>query len=99
MTGDGRVPPRPTPAGQEPATLQTQLEDGRPARFRGAAPADDASSPVADPAGLLLRLESEGRFHRDRGLGRIYHLGGVSFRENEPNDSLHISVHGNRLAA
>ena len=55
--------------------------------------------PVSDPAALLLGLESDGRFHRDRGWGRIYHLGGVSFRENEPTDSLHVSVHGNRLAA
>jgi NRPS condensation-like uncharacterized protein len=44
-------------------------------------------------------MESDGRFHRDRGWGRIYHLGGVSFRENAPADSLHVSVHGNRLAA
>jgi NRPS condensation-like uncharacterized protein len=32
-------------------------------------------------------------------LGRIYHLGGVSFRESRPTDSLHITVYGDRLAA
>ncbi|MGH9224159.1 MAG: hypothetical protein ACRD2W_10360 [Acidimicrobiales bacterium] len=54
---------------------------------------------LTDLARLLLRLESEGQFHRDRGLGRIYHAGGVSVRENQPTDSLHLSVYGNRLTA
>ena len=87
------------PAGEQPATLQAQLEEAKPHRHRGAVSDDGEASQVTDPAALLVRLESSGRFHRDTGLGRIYHLGGVSFRENEPADSLHISVHGNRLAA
>ena len=81
------------------ATLQTQLEESKLRRRRGGGGDGSGAAPVTDPAGLLLRMESTGRFHRDRGWGRIYHLGGVSFRENAPSDSLHISVHGNRLAA
>ena len=99
---ESRVPCTGAPdadTGEEPATLQAQLEDGKPRRHRGVAPAGDGASGGTDPARLLLRLESDGRFHRDRGLGRVYHLGGVSFREIQPADSLHISVHGNRLAA
>lgn len=86
-------------AGEGPRTLQDQLEDAKRRRRGGAAPGTEGTPRVTDPVGLLLRLESDGRFHRDKGLGRIYHRGGVSFRENEPADSLHVSVHGNRLAA
>lgn len=87
------------PAGDEEVPLQTHLEEGKPRRLRGVVRQGSTTSQVTDPAGLLLRLESDRRFHRDRGWGRVYHLGGVSFRENRPADSLHVSVHGNRLAA
>ncbi|MDQ4096943.1 MAG: hypothetical protein M3144_03610, partial [Actinomycetota bacterium] len=60
---------------------------------------DGAEPPLTDPVGVLLELESSQRFHRDAGLGRIFHLGRISFRENRRSDSLHISVQGNRIAA
>lgn len=64
------------------------------------APAGDPAEPsITDPIALLRRLASSGRFHRDGGFGRIYHPGSVSFRENSPNDSLHIVVHGDHISA
>jgi len=76
-----------------PATLQARLEE----------PGDDvpAAGPpgVEDPVGLLRHLEARGRFHRDSRFGRIFHPGKLAFRENQATDSLHIVVHGNRLAA
>ena len=88
-----------TRTGEEPLTIQNQVEDAKRHRPRRAAPGGDAASRPTDPGGLLLGLEADGRFHRDRGLGRIYHLRGVSFRESQPTNSLHITIHGNRLAA
>ena len=82
--------------GEAPPTIQDQLEE---ASSIVPASAGDAAARPTDPGGLLLGLEADGRFHRDRGLGRIYHLQGVSFRESQPANSLHIIVHGNRLAA
>jgi NRPS condensation-like uncharacterized protein len=59
-----------------------------------------ATSPtIADPVAFLRRLVAHGRFHRDGGLGRIYHPGSVSLRENAPNDSLHIVVHDDHISA
>lgn len=55
--------------------------------------------PVSDPAGLLGHLELSGRFHRDTGLGRMFHPGSVSLRENVPTDSLHIVVRQDHVAA
>jgi NRPS condensation-like uncharacterized protein len=54
---------------------------------------------LADPVAFLRRLASSGRFHRDGGLGRIYHPGSISLRENSPADSLHIVVHGDLISA
>ena len=44
-------------------------------------------------------LESSGHFHRDSGLGRVFHPGGVSLREDVPTNSLHVVIHGNRISA
>ncbi|MDQ3978469.1 MAG: hypothetical protein M3314_02810 [Actinomycetota bacterium] len=88
-----------TRTGDEPPTIQDQLEDAKRHRPRRVALDDDGASHPMDPGGLLLGLEADGRLHRDRGLGRIYHLRGVSFRESLPSNSLHITVHGNRLSA
>lgn len=74
-------------------TLQSRLESS-PA----SAPAD-AEPSITDPVALLRSLEHTGRFHRDHWLGRLYHPGRVSLRENAGSDSLHIVVHGNRLSA
>jgi NRPS condensation-like uncharacterized protein len=55
--------------------------------------------PITDPVALLRDLETSGRFHRDTGFGRVYHPGSISLRENRPNDSLHIVVTDDRIAA
>ncbi|HET9444559.1 MAG TPA: hypothetical protein VFO65_14635, partial [Acidimicrobiales bacterium] len=75
-------------------TLQSRLHDGDgpPDRAPGAAA-------TADPTDLLGRLEGTGRFHRDAGLGRIFHPGQLSLREDVPADSLHLIVDGDRVGA
>ncbi|MFP5318685.1 MAG: hypothetical protein ACLGI2_10380 [Acidimicrobiia bacterium] len=79
-------------------TLQSRLE----------AAGDDAAPEVTirsgrpsitDPVALLRHLEASGRFQRDSLIGRIFHPGRVSLRENQPNDSLHVVVRGNHIAA
>lgn len=81
--------------GGEPATLQTRLEDAEQRT-----PAGTAAGPtIADPVALLRHLDVSGRFHRDGRLGRMYHAGMVSLREDVPTDSLHISVQGDRVTA
>lgn len=82
-------------ANEKGATLQSLLS---------VAPPDDGAGPPAtpalhDPVGLFHHLEASRRFHRDRWLGRIFHPGAVSLRENVRNNSLHITVIGNRVAA
>lgn len=89
---DGVHPGR--PAADEPATLQSRLEDAGD----GAA-ADGAPPTIADPVALLAHIDASGRFHRDSPFGRLFHRGMVSLRENVPTDSLHISIEGNHVAA
>jgi NRPS condensation-like uncharacterized protein len=87
-------------AGDESATLQSRLEVARRDGSDAAAPAHaDAAPPVADPVALLHHLDVSGRFHRDSRLGRLYHPGEVSLRENVPTNSLHLSVDDNRVKA
>ena len=74
-------------------TLQDQLSEPPPAH------APDEAADVLHPVALFRHLERSGRFHRDRALGRVYHPGAVSLRENVANDSLHITVEGNRVSA
>lgn len=76
-------------------SLQSRLEsaDGEGV---GAAAAEPT---IGDPVALLAHLDASGHFHRDSRLGRVFHRGMVSLRENAPTDSLHVSVDGNRLAA
>jgi len=81
----------------ERATLQQQLADDH--HSSSGWHADPAGPPITDPVAVLRHLEIGGRFHRDTGFGRIYHPGSISFRENRPNDSLHVVVHDNRIAA
>jgi NRPS condensation-like uncharacterized protein len=52
-----------------------------------------------EPETLFRALVSSGRFHRDSGLGRIYHPGSVSLRENAPADSLHVVITGDHVSA
>lgn len=83
-----------TPTGDEPATLQTRLEGADDDR-----PVSTAEATIADPAALLHHLDVDGHFHRDGRLGRVFHRGMVSLRENVPEDGLHVSVDDNRLKA
>lgn len=66
---------------------------------RGPRHADAPVPTVADPVDLFRHLETTHRFHRDSGFGRIFHPSSVSLRENLPNDSLHIVVNENHVAA
>ncbi len=84
-------------AGGDRATLQQQLDDEHQSSSEWTV--DPAGPPITDPVAVFRHLEINGRFHRDTGFGRIYHPGSISFRENRPNDSLHIVVNDNRVAA
>lgn len=55
-------------------------------------------SPAQRPV-LIGSLEASDRFHRDTGLGKVFHPGKVSFREVSAVDSLHILIDGNRVSA
>jgi len=81
--------------GDEPPSLQAQIEAARASEVDAAA---DLPS-VADPVALFHHLEASHRFYRDIGVGRIFHPGRVSFRENLPQDSLHLVIKDNHLAA
>lgn len=79
-------------------TLQSRLErseDGEPEGMLTAR--SDAT--IADPAALLAHLDLSGHFHRDGRIGRVFHRGMVSLRENVERDSLHVSIDGNRVSA
>lgn len=41
---------------------------------------------------LFNELDADGRFHRDNLLGRLFHLGTVSYRQVSDTDSLHVAV-------
>jgi hypothetical protein len=56
-----------------------------------------ATSPTTEA--LAAALDADDRFHRDTGLGRIYHPGKLSYRELSPTDSLHIVIDGDHLSA
>lgn len=86
------------PAGAEPETLQSRLEDPGHRGLDGAR-RSAARPPVSDPVALFRYLEASGRFHRDTGLGRLFHPGRVSFRENMPSDSLHVVIRDDHVAA
>jgi NRPS condensation-like uncharacterized protein len=75
-------------------TLQARLAGD--AEERGAPHAEPA---IAQPVAFFRRLVSSGRFHRDSGLGRIYHPGSISLRENSPTDSLHVVISGDHISA
>lgn len=74
-------------------TLESRL------REEAEAPAPGEAPTIGDPVAYLRWLVSSGRFHRDSGLGRVYHPRSVSLRENAPSDSLHIVVSGDIISA
>jgi NRPS condensation-like uncharacterized protein len=81
-----------------PATLQSRLDRAaEDPREEPVAAGEDLS--IQDPVALLRHLDESGHFHRDGPLGRVFHRGMVSLRENVETDSLHISVDGNHLSA
>ncbi|MDQ3897541.1 MAG: hypothetical protein M3326_09935, partial [Actinomycetota bacterium] len=73
-------------------SLQSRLQEADE-RAPGDAPT------IADPVAFFRRLMAGGRFHHDRGFGRIYHRGSLSLRENAPSDSLHVLVAGDHISA
>jgi hypothetical protein len=82
----------------ESETLQSRLEvseDGEPEGLFTAR----SGATIADPAALLAHLDQSGHFHRDGRLGRAFHRGMVSLRENVETESLHVSIDGNRVSA
>lgn len=78
--------------GDESATLQTRLEVADDGGSVGAAAPDAAAPTITDPVVFLRHLDVSGHFHRDSPLGRLFHPGRVSFRENVPTDSLQVVV-------
>lgn len=58
-----------------------------------------ATSSHHDPLGLISSLQQTGQFCRDTLLGRLLHRGTVSMRENTAEESLHVTLSGNRLSA
>jgi hypothetical protein len=84
-------------ADEDSATLQTRLEAEQDSSANGAVLAGPPT--IADPAALLAHLDATGHFHRDSRVGRMYHPGMVSLRENAPTDSLHVAVDDNHLKA
>jgi hypothetical protein len=75
-----------------PATVLDRL--GRTVHDGG----DADLSPTEQPA-LIGALEASDRFHRDSGLGNLFHSGKISFRELTVRDSLHIIIEGKRVSA
>lgn len=54
---------------------------------------------VDDPVGLVRYLEASDRFHVDTFLGRLLHPGTISFRERVRENSIHILITGDQVAA
>jgi hypothetical protein len=56
-------------------------------------------STVSTAEHLSRALDGSDRFHRDSGVGALYHRGKTSFRELTPTDSLHVILDGDRVSA
>lgn len=89
------VPAARAAAGGPSPTLQARLARRRRREGDGAPPSVHLDEPVA----LFHDLEASRRFHRDNGIGRVFHPGAVSFRENVRNNSLHVTIVANRVSA
>jgi NRPS condensation-like uncharacterized protein len=72
-------------------TLQSRIDEEGPPPSRPPA--------LADPVAFFKGLAASGRFHRDTGFGRIYHLGTLSLRENAAADGLHVVIRGDHISA
>lgn len=83
---------QPDGEGGPSSSLQSRLEVGEHDAPVGA-------PSIVDPAALFRHLDMSGRFHRDSGIGRMFHPGRLSLRENVPSNSLHVIVEGNHVAA
>src|ERR1700710_1575768 len=79
-------------------TLQSRLEHSEDGEPEGLSTARSDAT-IADPAALLAHLDHSGHFHRDGRIGRVFHRGMVSLRENVETESLHVSIDGNRVSA
>ena len=90
-----RPEPAAPPASGEGLTLQSALSAGR----RGRSVRRTLDPDLDDRTALFRELEGSRRFHRDTGIGRIFHPGAVSFRENVRDNSLHITVVDDRVSA
>lgn len=73
----------------------TPLDD----RIRAVVDGGAADLPPTERPVLIDALEASDRFHRDTGLGNLFHRGKISFRELSVPDSLHIIIDGNRVSA
>jgi len=82
----------------ESDSLQEQLEDSASGDRDGVRTSHPEAT-TADPAALLEHLDVSGHFHRDGRMGRAFHRGQVSLREDVAEGSLHVSVDGNRVLA
>lgn len=80
----------------ESVTLQSLVEVADSAAVHDVEAGDVSAS---DPVALFRHLNARGRFHRDSRLGRAFHRGMVSLRENVEINSLHVVVDDNRVAA
>lgn len=72
-------------------SLQEQLEDFTSADRDGVRTSHPEAT-IADPAALLEHLDVSGHFHRDGRMGRAFHRGQVSLREDVAEGSLHVSA-------
>jgi len=78
------------------------VSDGPPDTLESRLERDEAAAPAGGSPGLveLLRdLDRSGRFHRDSGIGRVFHPGRLSLRENVATNSLHVVIQDNHVAA
>jgi hypothetical protein len=80
---------------REHRTSATVVDQGETALVEGGA-AD--LCPTQRPV-LIDALTRSDRFHRDTGVGKIFHPGKISFREVSAVDSLHVIIDANRVSA
>jgi len=78
------------------------VSDGRSDTLQSWLERAEAAAPPGERPGLvelLCDLDVSGRFHRDNGIGRVFHPGRLSLRENVANNSLHVVIQDNHVAA